>query len=342
MKISEIAELVGATVEGDEDLDINGLAKIEQAESGQLSFIANPKYAKFIETTGASAVIVDHDFPKSDKTLLRAKNPYFTFLQLTRHFYRQVHPVQPGVHHSAVLEQNVSLGKNVAIGSHVYIGENVDIGDNTVIYPGVFIGPNVSIGCNTIVYANVSVREACTIGNDCILHMGAVIGSDGFGFAFEEGEYHKLPQMGNVVIQDKVEIGANTTIDRATLGSTIIKTGAKLDNLIQIAHNVEIGEHTAIAAQTGISGSTQIGRYVQIGGQVGIVGHIKIHDKVILGAQAGVTKEVPEGEFYNGYPARPFKAERKQVAALYRLPELLKKVREMELKIDELEEKLKL
>lgn len=341
VKIAQIAQWIDARIEGDEDLEITGLAKIEEAQSGYLTFIANPKYAKFIETTQASAVLVDDDFPPSDKTLLRVSNPYFSFLKLAQHFYKQAPQVQPGVHPTAIIGDRSSVEDDVSIGAYVVIGKGCSIGKGSTIFPGVFIGDNVKVGDNCIIYPNVSIREECKIGNNCILHMGAVVGSDGFGYAFEGGKYHKLPQMGIVVLEDDVEIGANITIDRATMGETRIQKGAKLDNLIQIAHNVQIGPHTAIAAQAGISGSTKIGAYVQVGGQAGLVGHIEIGDQAKIGAQAGVTKSIPAKDFYTGYPARPFRTEMRELASLAKLPDMLKRFRELETKVQELEARLK-
>lgn len=338
--IEEIASWIGAQIDGDKDIEISGLAKIEQAQKGHLSFIANPKYQKFIETTNASAVLVDKNFPVAQKTLLRVENPYFSFLQLTKRFYHQQSTVDKGIHQTAVIGSQTQMGKDVAIGPYAVIGKECQIGDNAIIYPGVVIDDQVQIGQNTILYPNVTIREKCKVGSNCIVHMGAVIGSDGFGFAFEQGQYHKLPQMGIVIIEDDVEIGANTTIDRATMGETIIRKGCKLDNLIQIAHNVEIDEHTAIAAQTGISGSTKIGKYVQIGGQAGFTGHLKIGDKAKVGAQAGVTKSIAENDFVSGYPARPFRREMKEHAALTRLPELLRMFKALEKKVDELSKEI--
>ncbi len=341
IKLSEIAAWIGAEIDGEPSIEITGLAKIEEAQPGHLSFIANPKYAKYIETTQASAVLVADDFPESDKTLLRTKNPYFSFLQCAQRMYQQEPQIAPGVHDSAVIGQGAQLAENVAIGPFVFVGKNCRIGKGSVIFPGVFIGDNVEIGENCLIYANVSIRERCKIGNNCIVHMGAVLGSDGFGYAFEEGQYHKLPQMGIVVLEDDVEIGANTTIDRATMGETRIARGAKLDNLIQIAHNVQIGEHTAVAAQAGISGSTKIGKYVMVGGQVGLVGHIEIGDQAKLGAQAGVTKSVPQGQFYTGYPARPFRTEMREQASLGRLPELLRDYKKLQARVEVLEQALR-
>lgn len=340
IKLSEIAAWIGAEIDGDESIEITGLAKIEEAQPGHLSFIANPKYAKYIDTTKASAVLVDKDFPSSNITLLRAENPYFSFLQCAQRFYHQAPQVAVGIHAAAEVAADAELGEAVAIAPFVFVGAQSRIGKGTVLFPGVFIGDHVEIGENCIIYANVSVREGCKIGNNCILHMGAVIGSDGFGYAFENGQYHKLPQMGIVVLEDDVEVGANTAIDRATMGETRIAQGAKLDNLIQIAHNVQVGEHTAIAAQAGISGSTKIGKYVMVGGQAGLVGHVEIGDQAKLGAQAGVTKSVPQGEFYSGYPARPFRTEMREQASLARLPKLLRDYKQLQARVEALEQAL--
>jgi len=341
LTVDEIAAWIGATVEGDGSLEISGLAKIEEAHKGHLTFIANPKYTKYIDQTDASAVLVDMDFPQSSKTLLRTDNPYFSFLQIAQRIYLTTPNIPKGVHKTAIIGKNAQLGDEVAIGAYVVIGDDCRIGDGTTICPGTMIGDRVIIGSNCLLYSNVSIREECRVGNRCILHMGAVIGSDGFGYAFEQGKYHKLPQMGIVVLEDEVEIGANTTIDRATMGETKISRGTKLDNLIQIAHNVEIDENTACAAQTGISGSTKIGKYVMIGGQAGLVGHITVGDQAKIGAQAGVTKSVPEDTFVSGYPARPFRREMREIASLAKLPDLLKRVKQLEKKVAELQDQLK-
>lgn len=340
-RLKEIAEWIGGKVEGDEAIDISDLAKIEEAQTGQLSFIANPKYAKFVETTKASAILVGPDFPTVSRTVIRVSDPYFAFLTLIKRFHASAASSVEGVHPTAVIGEGSKIGQNVALGAYVVIGRNCILGDNTILHPGVVLGDEVSVGNSTILYANVSVREQCRIGSNVIVHMGAVIGSDGFGFAFQDGKYHKIPQTGIVVVEDDVEIGANTAIDRATLGETAIRRGAKLDNLIQIAHNVEVGEHTAIAAQTGISGSTKIGKYVKLGGQVGLVGHIVIGDRVILGAQSGVTKSMPEGAFYSGYPAREHMKAKREEASLARLPELLKRFKKLEAEVEEMRNKLK-
>ncbi len=338
--LAEIAKWIGGIVDGDDSIEISTLAKIEEAESGQLTFIANPQYARFIDSTRASAVLVDLDFPKSAKPLIRVLNPYFSFLTLAKKFYHSVSSVEKGVHPSAILGKNCKLGQNIAVGPNVVIGRNCTIGEGTILHPGVVIGDEVILGANCLLYSNVCVREQCRIGNNVIVQMGAVIGSDGFGFAFEGGKYHKLPQMGIVVIEDDVEIGANTAIDRATMGETIIRRGAKIDNLVQIAHNVEIDEHTAIAAQAGIAGSTKIGKYVKLGGQAGLIGHITVGDHSAVGAQGGVTKSVPEKTFVSGYPAREHLKAKREEASLARLPELLKKFRRLEAEVKELRQKM--
>jgi len=339
-RLKEIAEWIGGKVDGDDFIEITGLAKIEEAQPDQLTFIANPKYAKFIDTTRAGAVLVGSDFPTANRTVVRVADPYFAFLGLIKRFQASVEFSLKGIHPTAIIGEGTKLGKDVAIGAYVVIGRNCSIGDASVLHPGTVLEDHVVIGANSLLYANVSVREQCRIGNNVIVQMGAVIGSDGFGFAFHDGKYHKIPQLGIVVIEDDVEIGANTTIDRATMGETVICRGTKLDNLVQIAHNVEIGEHTAIAAQSGISGSTKLGKYVKLGGQAGLVGHISIGDNSAVGAQAGVTKSIPDNTFYSGYPAREHMKAKREEASLARLPELLKSFRRLEAEVAELRKKL--
>jgi len=338
--LAEIASWINAVVDGDETLEITGLAKIEEAGPGELTFIANPRYEKYISGTAAVAVIVSKEFPASTRTLLRCDDPYYAFMLLVERFYGGPPQLPVGIHPGAVIAEGCRIDPSCAIGPLVVVGRNCTIGPDVQLHPGVVLGDEVQVGSGSILYANVSVRERCRIGERAIIHCGAVIGSDGFGFAFKEGRYHKIPQTGIVVIEDDVEIGANTTIDRATLGATLIRTGVKLDNLIQIAHNVEIGSHTAIAAQAGISGSSRVGGYVRMGGQVGISGHLHIGDNVVLGGQAGVTKDIPAGVFYSGYPARPHMQAMREEAALARLPELLKRIRQMEKEIETLNRKL--
>jgi len=337
ISLAKIAELVNGNVEGDDSIQISGLGKIEQAQPGQITFISNPKYQKFIETTKASAVLVSQDFPPVSKTVVRTENPYVAFLQLLKFFHPPLEMIEPGIHASAVIDSTAKIGDQVRIGAGVVIGKNCVIGDRTIIYPGVVIGPEVAVGSNTVLHANVVLREQVKIGNNVILHSGVIVGSDGFGFAREGVLYHKIPQVGIVIIEDDVEIGANCTIDRATLGATIIRQGVKLDNLIQVAHNVEIGENTVIAAQTGISGSTKIGKNAIVGGQVGFVGHIEVGDGVTVGAQSGVSKNLPPNAVYFGYPAKPIMQAKREEAAFRRLPDLLKRVSELEAKIAKLE-----
>lgn len=334
LSLSEIAQLVQGDVEGECTTSIHGVAKIEEAGKGEITFISNPKYAKFIDATGASAVIVSKDFPGTTKPIIRTENPYFSFLKVLRLFHPQKETIPEGIHPSAVIDASAQIGANVRIGACVVIDKNCKVGENVTIYPGTVISQEVTIGNNTIIYANVVLREQVRIGNNVIIHSGTMIGSDGFGFAKEGQQYHKIPQVGTVVIEDDVEIGANCAVDRATLGCTIIRKGVKLDNLIQVAHNVEIGENTVIAAQTGISGSTKIGKNTVIGGQVGFVGHIEIGDNTTIGAQSGVSKSLPSDSVYFGYPARPIMQAKREEAALRRLPELLKKIAELEAKLN--------
>jgi len=334
LSLAEIAEMVQGDLEGDSTINIHDVAKIEDAGKGKVTFISNPRYAKYIDTTNASAVIVSKDFPRTAKPIIRTQNPYFSFLQVLKVFHPSCETLAEGIHTSAIIDETTKLGANARIGACVVIDKKCRIGENVSIYPGVVIGPEVEIGKNTIIYANVVLREQVRIGNDVIIHSGTVIGSDGFGFAKEGQRYHKIPQVGTVVIEDDVEIGANCTIDRATLGQTIIHKGVKLDNLIQVAHNVEIGENTVIAAQTGISGSTKIGKNAVIGGQVGFVGHIEIGDNTTIGAQSGVSKSLPPNSVYFGYPARPIMQAKREEAALRKLPDLLKKISELETKLN--------
>jgi len=330
LNVKKIAKLVNGEIEGDSTIVITSLNKIEDAEAGQLSFISNPKYAKYLETTRASAILVSKDFPKTKKTIIRTENPYFAFLKLLNVFHPSVSTLAPGIHPTAVIEESAQISENAAIGALVFIGKDSRLGDNVCIYPGVVISDNVEIGDNTTIYPNSTLRERVKIGKRVIIHNGTVVGSDGFGFAREGQIYHKIPQVGTVVIEDDVEIGSNCSIDRATMGETRIKRGAKLDNLIQIAHNVVVGENTVIAAQTGISGSTKIGNNVIIGGQVGFVGHIEVGDNTSIGAQSGVSKSLPPNAVYFGYPARPIMQAKREEAVIRKLPELMKKITELE------------
>jgi UDP-3-O-[3-hydroxymyristoyl] glucosamine N-acyltransferase len=302
----QIAELIHGVIDGNPEATVSQLSKIEEGSPGTLSFLANPKYKQFLYTTDASIVIVHKDFIPEHPvgaTLIRVNDPYSAFAALLD-MYNQMQQQQTGISGKASVSSHSSVGTNVYIGDFSFIGDHVTIGNKVKIYPQVFIGDNVTIGNETIIYPGVKVLANCKIGSRCILHPGVVVGSDGFGFAPQEDHhYKKIAQIGNVVIEDDVEVGANTTIDRATLGSTVIGQGVKLDNLIQVAHNVIIGENTVIAAQTGISGSTKIGRNCLIAGQVGIIGHLDIGDDVKIAAQSGLSTNVKEGQTVMGSPA---------------------------------------
>lgn len=304
----EIAALLGGTVEGNPETIVTRLSKIEEGEEGTLSFLSNPLYESHVYSTDASILIVNSDFAPAQKlkptlTLIRVDDSRQAFGKLLE-AYNRFRLNKKGVDNQASISSSAKIGKDVYVGALAYIGENAVIGDNAKIYPQVFIGDNVKVGANTILYPGVKVYHDCIIGNNCILQSGVIIGGDGFGFQpNSDNNYQKLPHIGNAVIKDHVEIGANTTVDRATLGSTIIGKGVKLDNLIQIAHNVEIGENTIIAAQSGVAGSTKIGRDCMIGGQVGIIGHLEIGNRVKIAAQSGIGNNLKDDEVVQGSPA---------------------------------------
>ena len=323
-----IASLTGGVVEGDENLEITGFAKIEEAKPGEISFIANPKYAHFITQTKASVLLVSRDFEKPadvEITLIRVDDPYVAIAGLLE-VYQSQKPAKTGIEQPSYISEGVEIPENAYIGAFAYIGHGVKLGKNVKIYPQAYIGDGAVIGDDTIVRQGVKIYEDCEIGNRCIIHSGAVIGADGFGFAPRpDGTYEKIAQIGKVIIEDDVEIGANTTIDRATFGCTRIKKGTKLDNLIQIAHNVEVGENNVFAAQTGIAGSTKIGSHNRVGGQCGFAGHIHVGDNNEFGAQSGIPNTVGSNKRLIGYPAvDAMKFARTQVY-LNRLPELFKK-----------------
>jgi len=330
--VSQIAEIISATIEGDHNTPIHTICKIEEGVEGGMAFLANPKYMDFIYDTQASAVIVDNDFvPKVPikPTLIRTENPYLALAKLLD-FYKQMQPVKSGVSSQANVAKTANIGENVYIGAFVSVGEYAKIEDNVQLFPHVWVGDGVKIGNNTVLYSGVKVYADCVIGNHTIIHAGAVIGADGFGFAQQEGDYFKVPQIGNVVIGNYVEIGANTCIDRATLGSTKIHDYVKLDNLIQIAHNCEIGEGSAFASQSGVSGSTKIGKKAIVAGQVGIIGHLIIGDNVIIGAQSGVTNNVPDNKTVLGTPAVSALEEKKLIIYRKKLPELFNQINVLE------------
>lgn len=330
MKITPLllAEMTGGIVEGDKDIEIHGFAKIEEAKPGDISFIANPKYSHFIETTNASVLLVSRDFvaPEGNKvTLVRVDDPYVAVADLLN-AYEAMKPKPSGIEQPCFIAESAVVPENIYIGAFAYIGKNVKLGNNVKIYPQAYVGDGVTIGDDTVIRAGVKIYEGCKIGAGCIIHSGAVIGADGFGFAPRaDGTYEKIPQIGNVEIADDVEIGANTTVDRATFGSTRIGKGTKLDNLIQIAHNVEIGMGNVFASQVGVAGSTKIGNHNRVGGQVGFAGHITIGDQNEFGAQSGVPNKVGDRQRLIGYPAVPFLQFAKTQVYLQRLPQLFEK-----------------
>jgi UDP-3-O-[3-hydroxymyristoyl] glucosamine N-acyltransferase len=339
--LREIAQLIDGSVIGDGDTEINGVCGIKEAKEGDITFIANPKYIALMKQTKASAIITTPDVKKSPKPLIITENPSLAFAKLLSLVAPNEIIRFKGIHPTAVIGDNVMLGKNVSIQPYVVIEDNVSIGENTIICAGVFIGHHSVIGKDTIIYPHVSIRERVTIGERVIVHSGTVIGSDGFGFATVKGLHHKIPQIGTVIIEDDVEIGANVTIDRARFDKTLIKHGTKIDNLVQVAHNVVIGENSIIVAQAGISGSTIVGKNVTIAGQAGIIGHITIGDNAVVAAQAGVTKSVPDNTCVSGYPAKPHKKAKRINACVQKLPDLYKLVNSLEEKIAVLEAALK-
>jgi len=340
---AKIAGFLKGEIEGDPETVVNTVAKIEEGHKGALSFLANPKYEHYIYTTGSSVVLVNRDFipvSKITPTLIRVENAYEAFASLLR-LVDQSRPRKKGIHPAAVIESSAIIGNDVYIGPCTYIGENCRIGENCLIYPNVFIGDNTKIGANCTINPGVNIYHDCKIGEGCIIHAGSVIGSDGFGFAPQmETEFQKIPQLGNVVIEDHVEIGANVAIDRATMGSTIIRKGVKLDNLIQVGHNVEIGENTVIAGQTGIAGSTKIGKNCMFAGQVGIAGHLKIADGTKLGAQAGVPGDIKkENSVLTGYPAIDHRNFLRSAIVFKSLPDMKSKIDNIERIVESLKNK---
>ncbi len=339
----QIAEITGGTVDGNGDVAVSTFAKIEEARPGALTFLANPKYSHHIYTTGASAVLVRKDFVAEQPvsaTLIRVDDPYATLAQLMRMVDELMHPRLKGVETPSYIAEGVKVPDDAYIGAFAYVGRGVVIGAGVQIHPQAYVGPGVTIGDGTIIYPGVKIYHGCRIGARCIIHAGAVIGADGFGFApMPDGSYSKIPQMGRVEIADDVEIGANTTIDRATMGATRVGRGTKLDNLIQIAHNVEVGSDTVMAAQAGVAGSTKVGSNCMVGGQVGIAGHIKIGDKVGLGAQAGVHTNTPSGSTLLGTPAIDAKKFIRLSAYFNRLADMASRISALEKEIKNITEK---
>ncbi|MCP4975514.1 MAG: UDP-3-O-(3-hydroxymyristoyl)glucosamine N-acyltransferase [Maribacter sp.] len=333
----QIAGILEGEVDGNPEIAVHKLAKIEEGESGSLTFLANPKYTSHIYTTKASVTIVNKDFVPEQNittTMIKVDDAYESFSKLLE-YYNKVKNNKVGIETPVFTADDVTFGENFYLGAFSYVGSNVIIGKNVKIYPNVYVGDNVKIDDNVIIFAGAKIYSETVIGKNCLIHSGAIIGADGFGYTpNKDGEFSRVPQTGNVVMEDNVDIGAGTTIDRATLGSTILHKGVKLDNQIQIAHNVEIGEHTVIAAQTGIAGSTKIGKRCMIGGQVGIVGHITIGDNVKIQAQSGIARNIKDNEVLQGSPALNYGDFNKSYVHFKNLPKVVKRIDKLEKKID--------
>ena len=333
--VGQIAQVLGGTVEGSAGAEVSHLAKIEEAATGALAFLSNPKYEPFLYTTGATAVIVSHELTLRQPvaaTLIRVADPYQGFSQLLAFYQEATRTGRRGVEQPAFLGESSVIGENHYRGAFSYIGENCVLGENVQIFPHAYVGDRVRIGNNSIIHAGAKIYPDTSIGQRCVVKAGAVVGSDGFGFAPQpDGSYKAIPQIGNVVLEDDVSIGANTTVDCATLGSTVVRQGSKIDNLVQLAHNVEVGRHTVIAAQTGISGSSRIGDFCVLAGQVGLVGHIYLANRTTLAAKTGVQKSVrQEGQVLQGYPAFALKDNLRAAAIYRRLPELERRLTALE------------
>ena len=330
---AQIAGILEGEVEGDPEVEVSKLSKIEEGIPESLSFLSNPRYTPYIYTTKASAVIVDKNFKAENKisaTLIRVDDAYKSFSKLLE-YYNQVKMNKTGIEQPVFISESANYGKNIYIGAFAYIGDNVKIGDHVKIYPNVYIGDNVIIGNKVTLFSGAKIYSDTQIGNNCVIHSSAILGADGFGFApNEKGEFIKVPQTGNVIIEDNVDIGAATSIDRATLGSTIIRKGVKLDNQIQIAHNVEIGKNTVIAAQTGIAGSTKIGENCMIGGQVGFAGHLTIGNNVRIQAQSGIGRNVKDNEILQGSPALIYNDYNKSYVHFKNLPKIINRLNTIE------------
>ncbi len=335
----QIATFLNGTIEGNPEIKVSSFSKIEEGKPGTLTFLANPKYEHHIYNTKASIVLVNNDFMPAEPvqaTIIRVANAYAALAMLLNLVEQHKHKQHVGIDSTAFIAPSAQVGADCYIGHFAYIGENAKVGKNCRIYPNVYIGDNVTIGDNCILYPHTTIYESCLVGNNCILHAGAVIGADGFGFAPEGEQYKKIPQLGNVILEDDVEVGANTTIDRAVMDSTIIRRGVKLDNLVQIAHNVDVGENTVMAAQVGIAGSVKVGKHCMFGGQVGLAGHIKIADNVTLGAQAGIISDVKESTTLLGAPAIHAKDFMRSSAIFNRLPEMYRTMGQLQREIEEL------
>lgn len=337
IRVSALAKKLGCPYEGKGTTIISGVASLEEAQTGDLVFLAQRKFREKLEKTKASAAIISEDEPFDRLPVIRSSNPQLSFIEAVSFFFQPLKP-PPGIHSLAYVSSTARVGKDVSIGAFAYIGDEAEIGNHTVVFPSAAIYPRTKVGHKCIIHSQVSIREDCTIGNRVILHNGVVIGSDGFGYIQDNKKTHiKIPQKGTVIIEDDVEIGANTTIDRASLGKTIIRRGTKIDNLVQIAHNVEIGPDTILIAQTGIAGSSKIGKEVIAGGQVGIADHVAIGDNVVIAAKSGVTKNVPPGSMIAGIPHLDILDWRKAWVAIPQLYDLLKEFKKLKKKIEKLE-----
>lgn len=336
-RVQQIADLLGGRIEGDAERLIRGFGKIESAVEGELTFLANDKYEQYIYTTSASAVLVGDNFVPSAEiaaSLIRVADPYAALARLMQFADQQLHPRRVGLDKRAIVSAHAQIGQECYIGANAVVEDGVVLGDGCQIYPNAFIGEGARIGAGTIVYPNATIYHGVVVGERCIIHAGAVLGADGFGFAPQLDGYHKIPQLGNVVIEDDVEIGANTCIDRAAMGSTVIKQGAKLDNLVQIAHNCQVGEHTVLASQVGMAGSSTIGSWCQAGGQVGIAGHLSIGDRVQMGGQTGILGNIKSDRSIFGSPAMEVSEAMRSFVIIPKLPDMYRRLGKLEKEVE--------
>jgi UDP-3-O-[3-hydroxymyristoyl] glucosamine N-acyltransferase len=342
MKLSQIAQKISCRMMGNEDVEIVRVAGIDEAGPGDLTFVSNRKYISHIPLTHASAIILGEDVPPVGIPSLRTEDPYLAFARALEIFYVPLHPV-PGIHPTAIIGEQVEIGENASIGAYAIIGAGCRIGMGATIHPHVVLYPGVSIGDGSVLHSFVVIREQCQIGNRVILQNGVVVGSDGFGFApTKDGTFYKICQTGRVVVEDDVEIGANTAVDRAAVGNTVIRRGAKLDNLVQIGHGSQVGEHCVLAAQVGLAGSTRLGNGVWVGGQVGFAGHLEIGDKAVITAQSGTSHDVAAGAMVSGSPAFDNATWLRAVAAFPKLPNLIRRIRDLEREIQKIKGSLSL